>query len=272
MRRPLVCRAVRGKFGNWWHSERARKRRAEIGDIVLGVLIALALGAVATWIGWRIDVANARASIADELGEIAGQGQLRERAYPCVEAKLDQIAALLDAADRQGRLPPIGTLGEPHYMTWSRGVWDSVVGSDTAGHMGRDELDNLSGAYEFVDIIRSHTQLELEAWTRLYVIVGPGRAIGADELAELRAALSTARVANRRIAVAGMRTNQIVRAFDLPANPETVREYAGAPVGPFCAPISKPDGRPYGQAPQENSLARVRANPITRNAIGAWQR
>lgn len=263
---------MRGKLIAWWGSERARKRRSEIGDIVLGVLIALALGAVATWIGWRIDVAKAEDSLADELGEIAGQGAFRERTYACQEAKLDQLAGMLDAADRTGRLPPTGPIGEPVNLSWSRGVWDSTVGSDTAGHFGRSMLDNLSGAYGMVDIINARSQAELDAWTRLYAIVGPGRTVSASEIADLRGALAEARVSNRLIVAASLRVHQTIDAFDLPVNRDTIRQYGDTPINRYCTPIAAPDGRPYGQAPLSKVVERVRANPITRDETGLSSR
>ncbi len=276
-RRALVSSVGQGKMGvwvaeRWWTSERGRKRIAEIGDIVLGVLIALMLGAVATWIGWKIDVADARESIGDELGEIAGQGRFRERTYACAETRLDQVAAILDAGERTGRLPPVGSIGEPVYLSWSRGVWDSTIASDTASHFEREELDNLSGVYEFVDIIRDRTQAELDAWTRLYAIVGPGRQISIAEIAELRTAISHARQTNRQIAIAAARTNQTIEAFDLPMNRETVDEYASVGLIRYCSPIAPTDGLSYGQAPQRDALERVRANPIRRDEIGASSR
>ena len=75
-----------------------RKFLRGIGEIVLGVLIALTLGAVATEIGWLIDVRNAKNAIAEELGEILGQGRERVRIYPCVERKLTAIGGILDEA------------------------------------------------------------------------------------------------------------------------------------------------------------------------------
>src|SRR4051794_11189569 len=45
--------------------EKWRKFLREIGGIVIGVLIALALGAVATEIGWAIDVRAAKGALAE---------------------------------------------------------------------------------------------------------------------------------------------------------------------------------------------------------------
>src|SRR4051812_12724903 len=158
----------------------------EIGSIVIGVLIALALGAVATEIGWAIDVRAAKGALAEELGEILGQGRDRERLYPCVERKLDAIGNILTEADRTGRLPPVGPIGDPAWRTWSHNVWDSTIGSDAASHFDRDTLDNISGVYEFVTIINRYSDEEMNAWRRLFAIVGPGREIGHEEIVSLR--------------------------------------------------------------------------------------
>ena len=120
--------------------ERWASRLREIGNIVLGVLIALALGAVATAIGWRIEAASARSALADELGEIIGQGLERERADQCVERKLDAIAAILTEAEHSGRLPATGSIGNPIYRTWSVGVWGSTVGADIGSHLDRENF------------------------------------------------------------------------------------------------------------------------------------
>src|SRR3954454_24229845 len=87
-----------------------RKFLREIGSIVIGVLIALSLGAIATEIGWAIDVQAAKGALAEELGEMRGQGRERDRLSPCVERKLDAIGAILTEADKTGRLPPIGPI------------------------------------------------------------------------------------------------------------------------------------------------------------------
>ncbi len=99
---------------------RAWRRRAfvrEIFGIVLGVLIALALGAVASAIGWQIDAIDARRALALELGEILGQAQERVIARDCIEHRLDAVAAVLDQAAASGQLPPLGDLGDPPRRT-----------------------------------------------------------------------------------------------------------------------------------------------------------
>jgi hypothetical protein len=114
---------------------RAERRRAfarEIAGIVLGVLIALALGAVAAAIGWQIDAIDARRALSLELGEIRGQAEERVLARDCIEQRLDSVATVLDQAEASGQLPPLGPIGDPPFLTWSTGVWDSTISADIA--------------------------------------------------------------------------------------------------------------------------------------------
>lgn len=243
----------------WKSRVRRRKTLRDVGEIVLGVLIALGLGAVASEIGWELEVWQARRAIADELGEIVGQGKERERADQCIERKLDSVSAILDQAEATGRLPPTGSLGDPMFRTWSTGVWDATRSAQIASQMGREMQDDLSGVYRIVDIINRATDDELTAWTELHAIVGPGRAIEPDEISALRRALSRARVAHRQIAISGILVDRYTRQLELPVNRESVVQYAGADIAAECAPVPIYAGERYGSAPFAGSAARIRA-------------
>lgn len=248
--------------------ERAQRRRTfftELGSIVLGVLIALALGAVATAVGWRVDAADARRALSLELGEIIGQGEERVLRNACIEARLDAIGKVLDEAGRSGRLPPLGSIGSPMFRTWSHGVWDSTISADIASHMDRDTLDNLSGVYEFVGIINREAAKEIDTYTDLHALVGPGRAIAAEEVVSMRRSLAHARMSHRMIVMSAERLHQVADAYDLPYDRNTVAEVVGDRTALIkCAPFKSPAGEGYGQAPFANVLGDVRANPIVK--------
>lgn len=250
-------------------TERRQAFVREIAGIVLGVLIALALGALATAIGWRVDAADARRALSLELGEIIGQGREREIANACIEARLDKVAAVIDAAEVTGRLPPVGEIGDPPWRTWSHGVWDSTISSDVASHMDRDTLDNLSGAYEFVTILNRESAFEFESWTRLYGMVGPGRATTQAEIADLRAALARSRASHRLMLLSALRLRQLADAYDLPYDRGTVAEWADDTLARrYCAPIPPANGKAYGQAPFSGAYRRVLLHPILRDSNG----
>lgn len=234
-----------------------RKTIRDVGEIVLGVLIALALGAVAGEIGWRMEVADAKGAIANELGEIVGQGRERVAVDACMERRIDAIGAIVDAASNTGRLPPVGQLGDPMFRTWSTGVWDSTRSAQIASHMDRNLQDDISGIYRFVDVINEATDKEVDAWTRLYAIVGPGRAIGDDEIVSLRSALGEARMAHRQIVVTSRNIDRFSRELHVPVDEGTVRKYEAVKTN-SCPPIAPYSGEHYGEAPFSRRTAATR--------------
>lgn len=235
-----------------------RKTIRDIGEIVLGVLIALALGAVASEIGWEVEVWRAEQALANELGEAVGQGLQRGRADGCIEGKLAAIGAILDKAEAEGRFPQVGDLGRPLLRTWSTDVWDSTRNADIASKMDRETLDNLSGVYRFIAEIDQSTFRESEAWVELFAIVGPGRPADAAELRALRGSLARARAAHRSVVGSGVWLDALVRRLDLPLNPDAVEQYRDVSITEYCAPIAPWRGERYGEAPFRGSAERAR--------------
>lgn len=248
----------------FWRTERGQKFVREVGSVVLGVLIALGLGAVATEIGWRLEVYYARHAMEVELGELIGQGEERNNIHRCFEARFDALSVIVDTAAKGGKLPPLGNIGSPPWRTWPRGIWASTQG-ETAAHMNRDLLDNYSSAYEFADALAALGAREIDVWTRLYALVGPGRALDAEEAAELRRTIGEARMINRMTVSNGLRLKQLVIAYDLGYDPGSAEAYATRPIRdfPICSPIGTAVPGTYGQAPFDTMVERVKANPFT---------
>lgn len=238
----------------------------EVGKIVLGVLIALGLGVIATEIGWKVEVAIAREALAFELGETVGQADERVNFSPCVERRLDQITRIVEKAEKDGRLPAIGNIANPPFRTWNRGVWDSAVSSQTAAHFPREEAAAFVGLNEFVSILSESNVRELDVWTKLYGLVGPGRPLSAPEVAALRAAIGEARLVNRTMGMASVRATQFATAYDLEYDVATARDYSDSPLTdfPICKPIPPEAPGTYGHAPLQDVIRRSKENPFTR--------
>lgn len=258
----------------FWRTERWQKFAREVGSVVLGVLIALGLGAIAGEIGWKIEVANARNAMQVELGELIGQGEEREKTYQCVETRLDQLAAIVGAAEQSGRLPPLGAIDQPPWRTWPRGIWNSTVSAQTASHFDRDLLDNYSSAYDFAEHMANISTREVDVWTQLAAVVGPGRSFSAAEAVQLRDAIGQARMLNRMMAATGIRLKQIAVAYDLGYELESAREYSQRAMSAYgiCAPIAPNPPPVYGQAPFPNAVEHAHATPITRQSGGGAKR
>ena len=250
----------------WTPLDGWRRFFGEVGIIVLGVLIAVSLGAIATEIGWRQDVARTREALSFEFGEAIGQGRDTVNVAPCVEQRLDELSQIIATAERDGRLPPLGSIGNPPWRTWDSGVWESAVAAQTASHFPRDDAVGIASFYSFVAILRDNTSRELDAWTRLFELVGPGRTINPEEVARLNAAIGEARMMHRLMSLAAIRAEQTASINGLPHDAPSTNKYTDRPITdlPICKPISTAVPTAYGQAPFQGIIERARANPLTK--------
>jgi len=188
----------------------------EIGVVVIGVCIALAAEQTVEWLHWRAKVQEAREVIATETAQNIAGAILRIRTVQCGERRLDALARILDQAAHSGSLPPVGYIGQPPRFMWRSGAWDSVVASQTATHFPRDQLANLPGLYKIIQRSETYYNMEFEAWSDLYAMVGPGRRLDPGSEAELRKALGRARNTNRSMAVVATFLVSQAQAIDLP--------------------------------------------------------
>jgi hypothetical protein len=176
--------------------ERQSKFAKEVGIIILGVLIALGLGAIATEIGWRIEVRAARQQLRYELGHNFERLRVWESAKDCTERRLNQLAKILAEASATRRLPPVGAFVGPPVGTWPRGVWESENAAQTAAHFPSRELASISrlyGLFEGVALVNLEAR---DAWITLSMMAGPGRPLDVGTEAALYAALAKARAVN----------------------------------------------------------------------------
>lgn len=238
----------------------------DVGVIILGVLIALGLGAVATEIGWRIEVGQARRALSLEISESMGQVVERVRFSPCVEHRLDEIARIVDQAASTGRLRPLGDIRAPSFRSWPHGVGVGIVTSEAAAHFRREELGAISSLNEFFAILGQVNQRELDVWTRLYSLVGPGRTLLPAEAADLRLAIGEARLMNRRIALSGIRAWQTASEYGVAYDAALMNVAVQRPLSYFaiCQPIDPGAPARYGQAPLPNIILRTLRKPVRR--------
>jgi len=245
-----------------------REFLGEILVIVTGVLIALGLEqAVEAW-HWHHQVENAESALGRELSETVGQGRERIAISDCVDRRLDSLADIVDRAAESGRLPPVGDIAMPPERTWSNGVWQSTLAGQTGEHLANDQRTSLSVIYGFVAFLGSTNLRELDIWTRLYALVGPGRTLQPAEAAELRNAISEARAANQVIGLASVRVDQLSQAFDVELDHGFVDSFR-RPQGDYaiCLPIGAVPPH-YGNAPIAGAIARARAAPAGQGTAG----
>jgi hypothetical protein len=243
-------------FHNW------REFATELFVVVLGVSIALAAEQTVEWLHWRAQVAEARELIASELARNVRQATYRLRTSSCVERRLDELGAVLDAAAKTGSLPPLGDIASPVRGYWPAGSWESVVASQTATHFPRQQLAAITLTYRYTAREEEFSTEEIPVWNTLYAMVGPGRRLDPSSEARLREALSQARSINRLMAVIANQVVVSAHGLGLAFSPDDRALIAesrnmallaprtllnsGEPVGLICAPIGKPPEH-YGQ-------------------------
>jgi hypothetical protein len=240
-----------------------RELLTEIGVIVIGVAIALSAEQGVEWYHWQGKVALAREQIAGEMALNFYSAINRVRSSHCVEERLDRLAAILDEGEKSGALPPVGDIGLPMQRPFRRGVWDSVVASQTATHFPSLELQRLGIVYAQVQKSDEAATQEMEEWKALYGIVGPGRRLDPASAAVLRQALSQARGSNRIITNASNQLFGRGRLLNLPLSAADRAMLEGGkqikmtgnkptvatPIGyGICDPIG-PVPATYGQGP-----------------------
>lgn len=241
-----------------------RELVSEIAVIVVGILIALGLEQAVESLHWRHQVENARSGLGSELSETVGQARERVRVSQCVDRRLDVLAGIVDTAAQSGRLPAVGDIGMPPARTWSTGVWQSTLDGQTSEHLRSDLRNAFSVIYGFVNLLSSTNGRELEAWTRLYALVGPGRALSPGEAAALRTDISQARMLNQVMGLGAVRVDQMTNTFHVELNRGFMKTFdQPASTYAICMPIG-PAPTHYGAAPMSNSIARARSAGIGR--------
>src|SRR4051812_4344751 len=91
-----------------------RQFAGEVGIIVLGILIALGLQQLASAATDRANAATVRANIRAEIQSDLNTIALRQKSEPCVQARLREIAAFLDASERGLKPAPLSWIGAPY--------------------------------------------------------------------------------------------------------------------------------------------------------------
>jgi hypothetical protein len=163
-----------------------------------------------------------------ECFSLPGDEDTRLRVQDCIERRLDELGRILDEASRTGSLPPVGDIGIPPRRLWNTGAWDSVVASQTATHIPRQQLAGLASAYLFVHKNDDLGPLEARNWSELAAIMGPGRRLDPASEAELRKAIGMARGDSRIMAGLSLNLIRAINKQKLPFSQDDLKQITAA--------------------------------------------
>lgn len=161
----------------------------ELLVVVLGVLIALAVGEAAEMIRWQVRVSKANLAIQSELARVAGVLEERKLVQPCLDRRLAQLDAIVRAARRSGQLPHIGPIGRPPTRPVEQAAWNMTASSETLLRFSEGDRIGLGIIYAQFTGFSDRIMEEQERWATLRLLEDAPGPIASDLLAETSTAL-----------------------------------------------------------------------------------
>ena len=150
----------------------------EIMVVVIGVLLALALGAVAEELSWRQKASDGETRLRAELAANAGQAAEQIIATPCILAQLDAIREHLVREETQ----PLPLDNYPNNLAvlrlptrpYARNIWLALQQDGTTAHLSLDRQRYLGSFYGYVDTMAVSSLASGDASGRLLLLGYPG--------------------------------------------------------------------------------------------------
>jgi hypothetical protein len=175
----------RGAMRTFRLSERQQKFVREVGSVVLGVLIALGLGEVATGIRWRFDAVNARAAMLTDFERDAGVMHERQLATPCIERRLREIDVLITQARQSGALPVVSAIGRPPTRPLVTAAWDMGLSSGVLPHLSRADANGFAANFDMIEELGDDMKTQNALWARLSALETAAGPVSQEFLTDL---------------------------------------------------------------------------------------
>jgi hypothetical protein len=220
---------------------RPRSLAAEVGIIVIGVLIALVAQQAADIVRWSMDVAESRRSLKEELSRNLATMRATVRADACNLAHLDALEAWA-----KGKAPanPNALFRSPGLPSLGDSVWDVAKSGQVAAHMPLQERIAYARLYDGLDNQQSLVVSQRDRWSEI-VAFADKPALTEEEARRLLEAISQARNITR------VYHGNVEGLAELMKARGAVEPPARKPLVPpaDCAPGAPGGGRPLGTPP-----------------------
>jgi hypothetical protein len=228
-----------------------RELLSEIVVIVIGVSIALGAEQLVETLHWREQVQSAHKALAADMSSVLGMAAERQGFSSCLDEHLNHLADDIDEASRTGRLPPQGAMHRAPRRLWRLNSWDGLVAAGIGPHLPREELLRVSQMAFYLSLAEQADADENVQWTRLYALVGPGRAAETGELNDLRAALSAARGDAKSLRLATGQIARMIESTEIVSKDDEQKAIDDYVNGPNRAPCVADEPVPtrYGNGP-----------------------
>ena len=141
-----------------------REFLSEILVIVVGITIALSGEQTVEWLHWEHEVAEARATLRDEIARNLQNLNFIIAEEPCVDRRLAEAGHALGVP---GAPPLRRPMGQPQYPTMSTAAWDGARASGVLSHMPPEEALDYRAIYTELDWTRARVDEQRTDWATL---------------------------------------------------------------------------------------------------------
>lgn len=139
-------------------AHRWRRWLAEVGVVVIGVLLALGAQQVVETLRWSQKVRVLERALAAELGNDLGLATELRVLHPCVVEYLDTLQAAVLSGDAD-RIRKLSDLGAPLFgRAWPRDTWTAALNAEVANHISEATVTAYSRAFLRIGVQREFMQ------------------------------------------------------------------------------------------------------------------
>lgn len=211
-----------------------RELLGEVGVIVVGVIIALALEQAVEWSHWQEKVEAGRREIHSEMAGDSTFYRFRMATEQCVVRRLNQLAEITEARAAGQRVLPVRLAGIHLGFLVNSDTWQAERADQTLTHLPRAELDDLGQFYATADVMKGWVEREEEAWATLRTLEGDPNRLGQGDMAAIRNALQQARNFGYQIALNSKEQLGIARKLRV-----AVPDPGASTIKRTCAPLDR---------------------------------
>ncbi|WP_372785754.1 hypothetical protein [Phenylobacterium sp.] len=156
-----------------WHG--AREFLKEYLIIVIGVLTALAAEGAVEAVRHRLEANEAAEAIGGEIVSDVTRIQQRDFAHACVQKRLTELEAIVDAATPDGRIRGPSWVGRPPRYAVETARWEAASQSGRVSLLPADRQSRLGFLYTTLRYYYDLNNAEQQTWSRLDGLTGLDR-------------------------------------------------------------------------------------------------
>ena len=220
-----------------------REFAGEVGIIVLGVLIALAVEQIASAVRDNENRSEARDAVYSEIDMNLSYMKARMATQHCVEHRLKEIGLLLSNAGDGALSPQPKWIGQPAIWINSDERWQAATGSGRVSLFSPDEQSRLASIYVATKQFVDSEQREQNAWAQLRGLEGWIGPLGAEGRVHFISALQAARLELWETYTIAQIAFQRARALGIKNVRPQVMTVGTAIPHAVCLPIDTPRDR-----------------------------